>query len=96
MLCNEADGSRRVVITDFGLAGEPLSADETAGTPAYMAPELWHGVKASRASDIYALGVILYEMLVGRRPYHLEPTKLAPDYPSENEAETARSHHWLQ
>ena len=86
MLCNEADGSRRVVITDFGLAGEPPSADDTAGTPAYMAPELWHGVKASRSSDIYALGVILYEMVVGRRPYDPEPNELAPVRPSEGEA----------
>ncbi|MFH2008564.1 MAG: protein kinase [bacterium] len=39
------------------------------GTPAYMAPEQWHEQDATSASDIWALGVMLYEMLAGRRPY---------------------------
>jgi eukaryotic-like serine/threonine-protein kinase len=65
-----ADGSLRAVITDFGLARETESAQQTrqsgpaAGTPAYMAPELWKGQKASKTSDVYALGVILFEMSV--------------------------------
>ena len=59
------------VITDFGLARRPdatqrsVQSGEMAGTPDYMAPELWKGEKASIASDIYALGVILREMVVG-------------------------------
>lgn len=73
MLCNDVDGSQRAVITDFGLAGESTSCPrETAGTPAYMAPELWRDDKASKASDIYALGVILYEMVAGRKPNDLD------------------------
>jgi serine/threonine protein kinase len=65
------DGDIRAVITDFGLARRPdttqrsLQSGEIAGTPDYMAPELWKGAKASVASDIYALGVILREMVAG-------------------------------
>jgi eukaryotic-like serine/threonine-protein kinase len=62
------NGGARAVITDFGLARRPESAQATApsgqmaGTPDYMAPELWKGAKASVASDIYALGVILSQL----------------------------------
>ena len=73
ILCKNEDGSRRVVITDFGLAGaQTLPTDEIAGTPAYMAPELWRGEPQSKASDVYALGVILYELATGSRPYQRE------------------------
>ncbi len=65
----------RAVITDFGLARRPQTSGTTmpsgplGGTPDYMAPELWKGEKASATSDIYALGVLLYELASGRRPY---------------------------
>jgi len=65
----------RAVITDFGLARRPQTSAATlpsgpvGGTPDYMAPELWKGEKASAASDIYALGVLLYELVAGRRPF---------------------------
>jgi len=66
MLCGTDDGNLRAVITDFGLSGETARAEAVCGTPRYMAPELWQGEKASKASDIYALGVILFEMAEGR------------------------------
>lgn len=40
-----------------------------AGTPAYMAPEQWEGRTAAEGTDVWALGVVLFEMLVARRPY---------------------------
>ena len=48
-------------------AGTAIGA--IAGTPAYMAPEQFEGRPVSPATDIYALGVVLYEMLTGRQPY---------------------------
>jgi eukaryotic-like serine/threonine-protein kinase len=61
-------------ISDFGLAkkvsGGPTEAAYTlAGTPHFMAPELFNGEQASRGSDVYALGVIYFQMLTGRLPF---------------------------
>jgi tRNA A-37 threonylcarbamoyl transferase component Bud32 len=68
------DGTGRVRITDFGLAG---SSGETirAGTPAYMAPEQLAGGEVTARSDIYALGLVIYELFTGKRA--LEGTSLA-------------------
>ncbi len=80
ILTTMADGSVRAVITDFGLARRPNASelnpftDVLAGTPAYMAPELWKGAKPSVASDIYALGVVFWELTSGQSPNDLGVT----------------------
>src|SRR5512132_3120335 len=64
------DGEGQVRITDFGLAAIAGSAhNPLAGTPAYMAPELLAGKEASVQSDVYALGLVLYELFTGRRAF---------------------------
>ncbi len=66
------DGRGKVRITDFGLAGVAGSfeaKESGAGTPAYMAPEQLAGKDASVQSDIYALGLVLYEVFTGKRAF---------------------------
>ncbi len=86
------DGRGRVRITDFGLAlsnDDATGRSETAGTPAYMAPEQIGKGEASVRSDIYSLGLVFYELFTGRLPYqantpvewrraHLESSPRAP------------------
>ena len=66
------DGRGHVLITDFGLAGlagQFQGADIRSGTPAYMAPEQLASREVTARSDIYSLGLVLYEMFTGRRPF---------------------------
>jgi serine/threonine-protein kinase len=69
------DGRGQVLLTDFGLAG---LADKIAGlevrngTPAYMAPEQLAGEEVTVKSDIYALGLVLYEIFTGKRPFEAD------------------------
>jgi len=60
------DGTGKVRLTDFGLAGAAGEALR-AGTPAYMAPEQLAGAEVTPRSDIYALGLVLYEIFTGQR-----------------------------
>ncbi len=72
------DEAGQPLLTDFGIA-KILETDEATltgtglgvGTPEYMAPEQWQG-KAEPATDQYALGVVLYELLTGQKPYSAE------------------------
>ena len=93
------------MLTDFGIA-RILESDETmdltgtgmgVGTPDYMAPEQGLGHKVDHRADIYALGIIFYEMVTGRKPFQADtpmavvvkhihdplprPTEFAPDLP---------------
>ena len=60
------DGTGKVRLTDFGLAGAAGEAIR-AGTPAYMAPEQLAGSEVTARSDIYSLGLVLYEIFTGQR-----------------------------
>jgi serine/threonine protein kinase len=80
----EPDGS--VKVTDFGIARSDTAAQLTMaghviGTPAYLSPEQVRGRTATPASDVYTLGVVLYECLAGRRPFD-----------GSNPIEVARAH----
>jgi len=70
------DGRGQVVITDFGLAGvadQIQGAEVRSGTPAYMAPEQLAGKEVSTRSDIYSLGLVLYEVFTGKRAFSAKP-----------------------
>ncbi len=72
------DGRGRVVITDFGLAGiadEIPRSDIRAGTPSYMSPEQIEGKEVTTRSDIYALGLILYEVFTGEAAFDALPIR---------------------
>lgn len=73
----------KAVVTDFGLARE-YEPDKTLsnlahvpGTPGYIAPELYRGHSASFESDLYALGVVLHELFIGRKPANTPQNPLA-------------------
>ena len=68
------DEDRRAVLMDFGLAKprgdrSVTTANTLVGTPEYMAPELAEGEEADFRSDIYSLGIVLFEMLAGQPPF---------------------------
>ena len=71
----------RACVTDFGLArayqseSTILTADGIAGTPGYLAPELFQGEPPSTATDIYAFGVVVYKMLSGHAPPYRPGTR---------------------
>ena len=82
-------GPHRVALTDFGLAKHAALEFEITdpglifGTPHYMSPEQGHGQDTDQRTDLYSLGVIVYEMLVGERPY-TDPNPMAILYKHRN------------
>ena len=100
------DEDHRVVLTDFGIAkivtgGQLTVSGGMVGTPAYMAPEQGLGEAGDERSDIYSLGVILFQLVTGRLPYDADtplgvilkhvndplpsPRQFVPDIPEELE-----------
>ncbi len=76
------DSGGTVKITDFGIAHSIGSAPMTItgdliGTPGYLAPERVAGSRATSASDLYSLGIVAYECLVGTAPFHGTPLIVA-------------------
>jgi serine/threonine-protein kinase len=63
------DGRGQAKLADFGLAvaSNAVQAAEIAGTPGYIAPEILRGAQATGRSDLYSLGLVLYELLTGRK-----------------------------
>src|SRR6185295_9934924 len=61
----------QVKLLDFGLASVREGAHGKVGTPAYMAPEVLLDKPLGPASDLYAVGVIAYQMFAGRHPYDM-------------------------
>lgn len=82
-------------LTDFGIAKLVNVSDQAhirAGTPAYMSPEQIAGKPLDRRSDVYSLGVMLYELLVGKRPFQGDE----PGLTGSDTAERIRQAHlWL-
>jgi len=95
-------GETKVLLSDFGIAKAKAlkGVRGIIGTPGYMSPEQASGKDVDHRSDIYSLGVVLYEMLAGRVPFEgttpdvmhqhihqlpLPPSKISPDVPREVE-----------
>ncbi len=58
-----------VRILDFGLSMSATGSSLSSGTPIYMAPELFEGARYTAAADLYAIGVLIYQLLTGKHPF---------------------------
>lgn len=91
------DPERGPLLSDFGMAklvgeGSVSVTGDVVGTPHYIAPEAWDGAAATIQTDIYALGCILYELMMGQKIFngdtplavmdaHLKPLDLPENWP---------------
>jgi len=80
-ITRDEEGGEFVTVLDFGIAKKVTQSTPTAritemgmipGTPHYVSPEQAHGREATPCSDLYALGIILYEMLCGHPPFYAD------------------------
>jgi hypothetical protein len=85
------DDSGRIVLMDFGTgrAAEAQGKNDRAGTPLYMAPEVFGDGQASVRSDVYSLGVLLYHLVTGEYPVN------ARSIDELRAAHANREHRWL-
>jgi len=74
IMVSERDGKHVFKVIDFGSMTEIYSINSNAGTPSYLAPERFTGASISESSEIYSIGVTLYESLTQNYPYgEIEP-----------------------
>ena len=77
------DSKGHIKLADFGLSKENVKKNDLAtsfcGSPIYIPPELAANIGSTHASDIYGLGLILYEMLVGEPPYLSQFAEIAQE-----------------
>lgn len=87
IMLEDSSAGTHVSVTDFGLsrafdAEDTIAPGVILGTPGYMAPEIMRGHTAGFPADVYAFGIVIYEMLTGRRPddplFPLPPSHLVP------------------
>ena len=95
------DDKGYVRITDFGIAKEnmPDNSSETSGTPGYMAPEVMKSKNHSFPVDFFAIGVIGYEFMLGKRPYYGKSRKEIKEQMMSRAAvinEDSVAHGWSQ
>ena len=107
VLLTVSDGREAVKVVDFGVAklldivdsGGSITGAQPVGTPAYMSPELITGAALDARSDLFSVGILLYEMLTGKHPfaYRTRPSKVTeailgrdPEPPSAHRAEIDR------
>ncbi|RMF44153.1 MAG: hypothetical protein D6753_03295, partial [Planctomycetota bacterium] len=89
-------GDRTVKLSDFGLARTETThaASGLSGTIPYMAPELAGGAEPTVRSDMYSLGVTLFEMTFGHRPFRIAGDNLQEQLESRREARVAFPEKW--
>lgn len=73
-----------ITLCDVALSCPVHNAAAPMGTPAYLSPERWHGQPATVQTDIYAFGILMYDILAGQRPYQIDSAQ----------AEKSTTHAW--